>query len=428
MSKIIGVDTSSIDNVSGFFVTQGGGISSVPATTDSGILLCPQNSNMARPWSAATFEEYANPVHMFQISDLTNVKMMSYNTYNISILLNDGNLYIGGYTNNAQMGLSYADSVDAIDNATFKLALTNVKTAKCINSGHVAIKNDGTFWWTGSMSAYMNSTGVGGGNTYEYYSWRQLGSDTDWHDVDAYAEYPYNMVAIKGSPGSRYLYSTGYGQSYSNGQGNTTRLYSFTRVKSAANTDLTESFDKVKVSYSSNLAVSESGKLFSWGENARGSLGSGNTTDKQYATQVGTDTDWDDCWVQRYAGFAKKTDGTMYMSTGNSSWRIEPSTSSTFTQIGTDTDYEDLAIFDGDSSSHGYTVFAKKNGSWYVSTQSVDAGGWAGPAYQGSTADGSWVAVNTILQQNDITGTIDSILCLESSLNQGQSVIMFAVS
>ena len=278
------------------------------------------------------------------------------------------------------------------------------------------------------MSAYMNSTGVGGGNTYEYYSWRQLGSDTDWHDVDAYAEYPYNMVAIKGSPGSRYLYSTGYGQSYSNGQGNTTRLYSFTRVKSAANTDLTESFDKVKVSYSSNLAVSESGKLFSWGENARGSLGSGNTTDKQYATQVGTDTDWDDCWVQRYAGFAKKTDGTMYMSTGFSSWRIEPSTSSTFTQIGTDTDYEDLAIFDGDSSSHGYTVFAKKNGSWYVSTQSVDAGGWAGPAYQGSTADGSWVAVNTILQQNDITGTIDSILCLESSLNQGQSVIMFAVS
>lgn len=429
MSKFIGIDTSNIDNVSGFFVTQdgGGGITPVPATTDSGVILCPHNSTLARPWSTATFEDYGNPVHMFQISDLTDVKMMSYNAYHISILLNNGNLYVGGYTNALQMGLSSANASDAISNATFKLALTNVKKSKCHNAGHVAIKNDGTFWWTGTISAYFNSGGVGG-NTYEYYNWRQIGSDTDWHDFDVFHGYPYNMLAIKGSSGSRYLYSTGYGQGYSNGQGNQTRLYSFTRVKSAANTDLTESFDKVKVSYSSNLAVSESGKLFSWGENGQGVLGSGNTKDKKYATQVGTDTDWDDCWVQRYAGFAKKTDGTMYMSTKSSSWRIEPSTGSTFTQIGTDTDYEDLALYDHDSSSHNYTVFAKKNGSWYVSTIQVEAGGWAGPSYQGATAQGSWVAINTVIQQNDITGTIDSILCIESQLAQSKPAVIFALS
>ena len=73
MSKFIGVDTSSIDNVNGFFKTQGGGVTPVPATTDTGVVMCVKNSNLRGPYSQATFEDYANPSHMFQVSDLTGV-------------------------------------------------------------------------------------------------------------------------------------------------------------------------------------------------------------------------------------------------------------------------------------------------------------------------------------------------------------------
>mgnify|MGYP000353780123 CR=1 FL=1 len=429
MSKFIGVDTSNIDNVSGFFVTQGGGISPVPATTDSGVLLCPYNVQVARPWSAATFEDYQNPVHMFQLADFTGVKKIANSIYHMGILLNNGNLYTSGYTNSAYFGLSSADAIDAVNNGNFNLSLSNVKTFGCTIQGFMAIKNDGTLWFAGSVSNYLNSAGLGGGSTISTYGWTQIGTDTDWHDLDVYPGYPYLALAAKGASGSRYLYAAGYSANYQTGQGVTSpSFFSFTRVKSAASTDLTESFDKVKVSYASCLAITETGKLFSWGENRRGQLGTGNSTDKPYATQVGSDTDWDDCWVQRYGGWAKKTDGTMYMSTNLSSWRIEPNTNATFTQIGTDTDYEDLAVFANDSSSFDYTVFAKKNGSWYGSTLGHPAYSWVGSSSLSATAEGSWVALNTMLQENDITGTVDLIHCFESSLSNNEAAIIFAVS
>jgi hypothetical protein len=430
MSKLNGVDFANISSLSGrsFFDT-GGGLSAVPATTDSGVLLCPYNLPVARPWSDATFEDYENPVHMFQIADFTGVKKIANSIYHMGILLDNGNLYTSGWSNSPYFGLSSADGTDAINNANFKLSLTNVKTFGCTIQGFMAIKNDGTLWFAGSVSNYLNATGLGGGSTVSAYGWRQIGTDTDWHDLDVYPNYPYLALAVKGASGSRYLYAAGYSTNYQTGQGVTSpSFFSFTRVKSAASTDLTESFDKVKVSYGSCLAVTETGKLFSWGENGRGNLGTGNTTDKPYATQVGSDTDWDDCWVQRYGAFAKKTDGTMYMSTSSSSWRIEPNTNKVFTQIGTDTDYEDLALFANDSSTHDYTVFAKKNGSWYGSTTGTPAGGWVGSSSLSATTQGSWVAINTMLQENDITGTVDLIHCLESPLVNNESVVIFAVS
>ena len=179
MSKFIGVDTSNIDNVSGFFVTQGGGISPVPATTDSGVLLCPYNVQVARPWSAATFEDYQNPVHMFQLADFTGVKKIANSIYHMGILLNNGNLYTSGYTNSAYFGLSSADAIDAVNNGNFNLSLSNVKTFGCTIQGFMAIKNDGTLWFVGSVSNYLNSAGLGGGSTISTYGWTQIGTDID---------------------------------------------------------------------------------------------------------------------------------------------------------------------------------------------------------------------------------------------------------
>ena len=122
-----------------------------------------------------------------------------------------------------------------------------------------------------------------------------------------------------------------------------------------------------------------------------------------------------------------KTDGTMYMSTSFSSWRIEPNTNKVFTQIGTDTDYEDIALYPT-SNPMNYIVFAKKNGVWYISSgQTNDAGSWVGDTAQAATTQGSWVTVSSFME-NPPTGTIDVLFPLISYVAQSEPSIMFALS
>ena len=98
MSKIIGVDTANIDNISGLG-TGAGGISPVPATTDSGIVVCPTNVSLQFPYSSAEFSAYSNPIHMYQLSSLTGVAELGHGTWAWGALLSNGDLYTGGGTN-----------------------------------------------------------------------------------------------------------------------------------------------------------------------------------------------------------------------------------------------------------------------------------------------------------------------------------------
>ena len=427
MSKIIGVDTANIDNISGLG-TGGGGISPVPATTDSGIVVCPTNVNLQFPYSSAEFSDYSNPIHMYQLSSLTGVAELGHGTFSWGALLSNGELYTGGGTNSNQLGISSGAST-LVNDGGLGLSLSGVSKVAFASSSIFAIKTDGTLWWAGSISSYLNSTGTGQGTTNSLNGWTQIGSDTDWYDIKVYPNYPYQAIAIKGASGSRYLYACGGNQNYGTGQGtNSGSTFSWTRVKSSALTDLSESISKIALSYASGLAVTDSGKLFSWGENQYGGLGDGTTTDKPYATQVGTDTDWTNCWVQRFGGFALKSNGSLYMSTSNTGWRIEPNTSKLFSQIGTDTDYQDVALFSSTSSSMNNAVFAKKGGSWYVSSNPILGGGWAGSSYWGGSPTDTWVTINDALTENDITGTIDVVHPFFSSANSNVPQLMFALS
>lgn len=427
MSKIIGVDTAIIDNISGLG-TGGGGITPAPVTTDSGVVVCPYNLSPYGPFSAAEVSSYTNPINMFKLSDITGVQKISANYYNYAVLKTNGDLYVGGWSAANALGLNSTDANDAINNGGMFLTLTGVSKLECHSFGMFAIKTNRTLWWTGNISNYLNTTGTGAAYTNSQYQWTQVGTDTDWVDISAEWNSPYTAIAIKGSSGSQYLYSCGsntnYGTGLGTGSGSTLQ---FTRVKSAASTDLAESFSEIYTSYSSCLAVTESGKLFSWGENGYGVLGDGTTTDKPYATQVGTDTDWSKVWVNRYGGFAMKTNGAMYMSTSRSSWRIEPNLNKVFTQIGTDTDYEDLALYKG-GSSYNYLVFAKKSGAWYVSSGSTnDAGSWVGDTAQSATTADSWVSLSSYMQ-NPPTGTVDYLLPIQSYSAQTEPSLMFALS
>lgn len=427
MSKIIGVDTANIDNISGLG-TGGGGIAAAPVTTDTGVVVCPYNLAPYGPFSKAEASSYTNPINMLQVSNITGVQKLSAGTWNYAALKTNGDLYAGGWNIANSMGLNGTDSTNAVNNGGMFLTLTGVSKVAHHNGGMWAVKTNGTLWWSGNISSYLNNTGTGASSTNSQYQWTQVGTDTDWVDIASEWNYPWTAIAIKGSSGSQYLYSCGYNQNYGTGLGtNSGTTLQFTRVKSAASTDLAESFSEIYIGYSSCLAVTESGKLFSWGENQYGTLGNGTTTDKPYATQVGTDTDWSKAWANRYGGFALKTDGTMYMSTSRNSWRIEPNLNKVFTQIGTDTDYEDLAVYQGGNGLN-YTVFAKKNGVWYVSSgQTNDAGSWVGDTAQAATTADSWVSLSSYMQ-NPPTGTVDALHPLISYSAQAEPSLMFALS
>tara|TARA_R110000850_G_scaffold116636_2_gene232563 strand:- start:1210 stop:2499 length:1290 start_codon:yes stop_codon:yes gene_type:complete len=429
MSKILGVDTSTIDNISGLGTGSGSeGIPEFVSNTDTGIVVCPQGSAIGKPNSTAALSDYENSMHMFQISDITGVVFMLYNQVHHGALKSNGDFFVGGFGTSTGMGLSSSDATSVINDGGMKLSLSNVAKVSATTNGFIAIKTDGTLWFSGYIGSYLNSTGVGGGSVSSNFGWAQIGSDTDWHDISASYSYPYFVNAIKGAAGSRYLYASGTGANYATGQGSTSTLTSFTRVKSSSGTNLSESMSLLSlIGYSNSLAISDSGKLFAWGENGYGTGGQGNTTDIQYATQAGSATNWNGCWVTRFGAFAKNTSGEMYMTTGRSSWRIEPNTNKVFTKIDNDTDYEDLRVYSNSQQSGYYTAFAKKGGSWFVSTSGVPTNGWAGNGAQTSSTTG-WVALNTVLQKNDITGDIDDILPYFSTSTGGNPCVMFALS
>ena len=422
MSKILGVDTSTIDNISGLG-TGSGGIAAVPATTDTGIVVCPKNSSPYGPFSTAELAEYSNLAHMFQLSDMTGVAKLFYNTSNWGVLKTNGEFHIGGWGNASYMGLSSSAASAAIANGGLTLSLSGVSKISPASHGWFAIKTNGEMWYAGYNAPYFTATQAS--NT-----WRQLsvGAD-DWYDIAAYPANPYQVIAIKGAAGSRYLYASGRGNNYGTGQGSTSTLSAFTRVKSSAGTDLAESMSMVKISYSSCLAISDSGKLYTWGDNPNKQLGSGNTTDKQYATQIPNDPeDWNDCWISRFGGWAKNTSGEMFLSTGSGGFQVQSSRGGTFSQVGSDTDFEDLAIQHQTTSSLGYPSFAKKGGVWHVcfGYPGIPAGGWAGEA--AVSAITSYVTVNSILQANDITGTVDYLLPYVSSSANNNTGLMLALS
>ena len=429
MSKLNGVDFANISSLSGrSFFESSSGVDAAPATTDTGIVVCPYNLAPYGPFSKAEASAYTNPINMLQVSDITGVQKLSAGTYNYAALKTNGDLHAGGWNIANSMGLGYTDSSDAVNNGGMFLTLTGVSKVAHHTGGMWVIKTDGTLWWSGNTTSYLDNTGHGQTNSNSQYKWSQVGSDTDWIDIASDWNYPWTAIAIKGAPGSQYLYSCGYNTSYGTGLGTTSgSTRQWTRVKSDASTNLAESFSEIALNYSSCLAITDGGELFSWGENGRGNLGAGNTTDKPYATQVGSDTDWDKVWVGRYGGFAMKTNGTMYMSTNFSTWRIEPSTGSTFTQIGSDTDYEDLALYEGGNPLN-YIVFAKKNGVWYLSSGATnDAGSWVGDTAQSATTQGSWVSLSSYMQ-NAPTGTIDYLYPMISYSSQAEPSLMLALS
>jgi len=314
----------------------------------------------------------------------TTIVKQDYSNNNAGLLLSNGDLYTSG-SSVSQLGRAVNTTTPSTE---FHLSLSNVSKFSVTYGGFVAIKTDGTIWFTGQISGLL----PGNNPSYSYYSWLQYGTDTDWIDVKSQAAYPYVAVYVKGAAGSEYLYSSGYNNYGVTGQGLTSGTSTITRVKTGAGTDLNETVAHLNLGANCYSVVTSTGKLFTGGQNSQGRTGhgtsSGNTV---YATQVGTDTNWMSYHPGAMGSFALKTTGQLYLVAANSSYyeythyNTNLHTSAPALVPDGLTDYEDLYVYSyGTSYPFNWLgVFAKRNGKWYMNGRSQ---AWNSPNSTYSTA------------------------------------------
>jgi hypothetical protein len=151
----------------------------------------------------------------------------------------------------------------------------------------LAIRSNGTFWTLGA-----NSYGQGGTNNTDSHasdrtSLIQVGTDTNWALV---ASTGYASLAIR-TDGTLWAWGRGtFGQL---GLGDTANRSSPTQVGALTTWSKLPTF---VYSTSPNTvpaaAIKTNGTLWTWGYNASGQLGQGDTTNRRSPVQVGAGTGW----------------------------------------------------------------------------------------------------------------------------------------
>jgi alpha-tubulin suppressor-like RCC1 family protein len=191
-------------------------------------------------------------------------------------------------------------------------------------SSVLALKTDGSIWsWGYNLSGELGLGDSGLGT--ERSSPVRVGANTDWKMV--FKGYQ-STQAIK-NDGT--LWTWGNNATGQLGLGDTTSRSS--PVKVGANTD----WKMVCNGGSSNdymVGIKRDGTLWSCGYNTNGNLGDGTTVGKSTPIQVGTLTNW----KQVTNGLAIKTDGTLWAWGLNSSGRLglgDTTNRSSPTQVGT---------------------------------------------------------------------------------------------
>jgi alpha-tubulin suppressor-like RCC1 family protein len=158
-------------------------------------------------------------------------------------------------------------------------ALTNWLTIKGIAYGCIATKTDGTLWAWG----YNTLGQLGLGDTTNRSSPVQVGSLTNWLNIVGGSYY---TIAIK-TDGT--LWAWGSNSSGSLGLGDATNRSSPVQVGALTNWS---NGGVSSVTFDFALANKTDGTLWSWGNNANGQLGLGNTGSYNSPKQVGALTNW----------------------------------------------------------------------------------------------------------------------------------------
>lgn len=431
-STVNSISMADIGSINGQTIPAGQSGGGGYAVSSTGLLIWGHDGAPLKPVPADQFVGGSIP-HSYKVFDpapYTVAHIDNTNNY-MGILDSNGTLFTGGGSNTAYMGRSTSGSTPA---SGFYSSLTGVATFCAHQYGFFAVKTDGTLWHTGQTNQFLSSESA------TYYTWDQVGTDTDWIAVESTNGYPYAVYAIKGSGSSRHIYAAGYNAYGATGQGTTSgRLYAWTRVKSAAATDLAE--DCVQIASSARGTagvVTSSGKIFTWGDGFYGLTGTGSNAQATYAAQVGTATNWTKLYFGALAGFAINSSNEIYASSSNANYYKftvgQITNTRTYQKVGTHTDIADIKTltYSPQTSSNWAGVLIKKtDGKWYYNGGNGygQFGPVSGTATAGGTIDGDFTSATYVTNpiSSSATQGIAHVTSNEESVTSVPG-IMIAVS
>jgi len=259
----------------------------------------------------------------------------------------DGKLYTWGAGAFGRLGVGTVVSASAPVQVG---SLTTWLRARGGGDITVALKTDGTIWaWGNGYYGALGQGGTGpggeGGVDLNYSSPVQIGSDSDWADVQAGANY---TAALKDNG---TLWTVGLGTNGRSGHGNVTQLSSLTQVGSLT------TWAKIGVCANHMIATTTAGTMFGWGQNADGAVGDGTAISRSSPVQIGALTTWSIPLVGPSGGIgvAIKTDGTLWNWGSGSEGKLghgDTITRSSPVQVGSETDWTSGMI----GSDHFYGI------------------------------------------------------------------------
>lgn len=353
MSKIIGVSTANIDNISGLG-TGGGGYDPVAATgtftetvPTSGLLRVGGHRNDTAsghrfgPTPKVLYSSDEDGKYLCaQLSSATTWTKIAVFGYGLTnengtyAINSSGQLWGIGYNSNygpstwsqiTQTGISSTGWTD-IDSAG--------NTVLGINSGKLYYLGNKQYAGDGSGSSYVN--------------WTQVGTDTDWVSISCGYQH---SLAIKGVDNK--VYATGSNSGGRTGQGTTSgsltswTLVSGTNFDNGTNEDITH----IQAAYETSLIV-QNGKAFFCGYNRYNQNAGLSSGQYSTPTQIGKDsgtfkTDWSHGYAGGYTCHIIDTSGRCWWAgAGNYGAGANGGTSNqnngNFAQIGSDTNWQKI--------------------------------------------------------------------------------------
>jgi hypothetical protein len=385
MAEISGVPTTSIDNVDGFFTTQGSGGGYNPLTAvgtyteivpTTGLIKRGGHSVSSADGSRNTFSDNTAGFIMgtdqvvnlaSDVDGILNIvedvlpagmgapSKLIYAKYSAWIIDNAGKLWriatsanyggnsTSGGSNPAQRVWTQVTGVGDSDTAWTDIDVTNETAWLGINSGKL---------YGGGANNYG---GIGRGNTTTAYSssfFTQIGTDSDWVSVFTGK---YNSYAIKTT--NNVLYACGRNFNGMNGNGTTSGNQTTWTAVDATNLvgGVNSGFTFLR-SAQNNVGAIQSGRAFAWGKatSSNENMGGNIITTQLIPVQIGTvggtlQTDWSDISINDNSSHLINTsghlywagEGTHYVSMGGNTTDQK---SGDHVRVGTDSDWEGLSV------------------------------------------------------------------------------------
>jgi len=288
----------------------------------------------------------------------------------------DGSLWSWGQNSKGCLGLG--DTTNRTSGPVQIGALTNwskpaaggTRVAATTYGQHMlCIKTDGTLWAWGNSTIIGNLNPVGTGGVYTLPNARdksspvQVGSD-QWSEIWTSG---YASIGIK-TAGT--LWGTGYGRAVANQQFYNQNGKVFGPIGVDSNWS-----KAVTASWGVSTMVKTNGTLWTMGNGTRGQLGHGNTQYYTSPKQVGALTNWAQPLFfgmarssEVYANGCIKTDGTLWTWGGNAGGQLghgDTIQRSSPVQVGSDTNWKFVAMAGDAVSASGWCIGVKTNGKLY---------------------------------------------------------------